>query len=112
MKGKNYTLVEGKIVPGEGEQRVPGFHSPANEMLTHPIGNEPINKEEVYREWNKNFQMSPIAGFTLDDANISTELNAIKNIYEKYEALWRSEEHTSELQSRGHLVSRLLLEKK
>src|SRR5690625_1724895 len=27
-------------------------------------------------------------------------------------ALWRSEEHTSELQSRGHLVCRLLLEKK
>src|SRR5437660_4479902 len=28
------------------------------------------------------------------------------------EALLRSEEHTSELQSRGHLVCRLLLEKK
>src|SRR5690625_6433709 len=28
------------------------------------------------------------------------------------EALGRSEEHTSELQSRGHLVCRLLLEKK
>src|SRR5690625_1251841 len=28
------------------------------------------------------------------------------------EWLWRSEEHTSELQSRGHLVCRLLLEKK
>src|SRR5437870_12580073 len=27
-------------------------------------------------------------------------------------AAWRSEEHTSELQSRGHLVCRLLLEKK
>src|SRR5437660_11217070 len=27
-------------------------------------------------------------------------------------ASWRSEEHTSELQSRGHLVCRLLLEKK
>src|SRR5690625_6745503 len=28
------------------------------------------------------------------------------------EIQWRSEEHTSELQSRGHLVCRLLLEKK
>lgn len=92
IEGKHYTLVEGKIVPGEGEQRVPGFHSPANEMLTHPIGNEPINKEEVYREWNKNFQMSPIAGFTLDDANISTELNAVKQIYDKYQGLWWGDE--------------------
>src|SRR5437870_13500739 len=31
---------------------------------------------------------------------------------ERYRRLWRSEEHTSELQSRGHLVCRLLLEKK
>src|SRR5690625_5508010 len=29
-----------------------------------------------------------------------------------FAADWRSEEHTSELQSRGHLVCRLLLEKK
>src|SRR5690625_6937958 len=28
------------------------------------------------------------------------------------ESQWRSEEHTSELQSRGHLVCRLLLEKR
>src|SRR5690625_6585611 len=31
------------------------------------------------------------------------------NMFQKY---YRSEEHTSELQSRGHLVCRLLLEKK
>src|SRR5437660_6221977 len=31
---------------------------------------------------------------------------------DQYEAIKRSEEHTSELQSRGHLVCRLLLEKK
>src|SRR5690625_6390156 len=32
--------------------------------------------------------------------------------YNKVVDIWRSEEHTSELQSRGHLVCRLLLEKK
>src|SRR5439155_17236376 len=31
---------------------------------------------------------------------------------ERPDCFWRSEEHTSELQSRGHLVCRLLLEKK
>src|SRR5437870_11463075 len=39
-----------------------------------------------------------------------------KRSYRKFCFLWalihRSEEHTSELQSRGHLVCRLLLEKK
>src|SRR5690625_2842699 len=39
-----------------------------------------------------------------------------KMIFKQYKhhptLIWRSEEHTSELQSRGHLVCRLLLEKK
>src|SRR5437660_3334154 len=41
---------------------------------------------------------------------MSTEDEAQKAIAELNE--YRSEEHTSELQSRGHLVCRLLLEKK
>src|SRR2546422_4952918 len=36
----------------------------------------------------------------------------LKEIYEQPRAITRSEEHTSELQSRLHLVCRLLLEKK
>src|SRR5439155_8990779 len=36
----------------------------------------------------------------------------IRSAMPMFEALRRSEEHTSELQSRGHLVCRLLLEKK
>src|SRR5690625_6122499 len=42
---------------------------------------------------------------TLSPKQIATVPNAVS-------ALVRSEEHTSELQSRGHLVCRLLLEKK
>src|SRR5690554_7167085 len=36
----------------------------------------------------------------------------IEDVAERYAPLIRSEEHTSELQSRPHLVCRLLLEKK
>src|SRR5437870_9282746 len=36
----------------------------------------------------------------------------VRQFLESYEMVLRSEEHTSELQSRGHLVCRLLLEKK
>src|SRR5690625_6594303 len=36
----------------------------------------------------------------------------VKELQEQNKFLSRSEEHTSELQSRGHLVCRLLLEKK
>src|SRR5690625_7017526 len=36
----------------------------------------------------------------------------LQNVYHSLVRYLRSEEHTSELQSRGHLVCRLLLEKK
>src|SRR5690625_6865596 len=39
-------------------------------------------------------------------------LLAVESTYFKNTENYRSEEHTSELQSRGHLVCRLLLEKK
>jgi len=98
IEGKHYTLVDGKMVPVDESQRTPGYYSPANEMLTYPVEHEPVNKEEVYKEWNKNLQMSPIAGFDLDDSDISTELEAIKDIYEKYESLWTGDEQDLENQ--------------
>src|SRR5437870_10678593 len=41
-----------------------------------------------------------------------SKLNHLVRAYRRGERTARSEEHTSELQSRGHLVCRLLLEKK
>src|SRR5207253_5168732 len=40
------------------------------------------------------------------------ELKQIGRTSQRFRDAFRSEEHTSELQSRGHLVCRLLLEKK
>src|SRR5690625_5609023 len=45
------------------------------------------------------------------DKNLSLNENAIE-AWKPISSQYRSEEHTSELQSRGHLVCRLLLEKK
>src|SRR5690625_6417831 len=52
-----------------------------------------------------------------EELMISSKLPGAAHSYDKaiqmiQESLYRSEEHTSELQSRGHLVCRLLLEKK
>src|SRR5690625_5780912 len=46
----------------------------------------------------------------IDDATVSSRHAVIEKTDDGYQI--RSEEHTSELQSRGHLVCRLLLEKK
>src|SRR5690625_6836149 len=46
------------------------------------------------------------------DPYMRGRMNEGKSYVEPFELNQRSEEHTSELQSRGHLVCRLLLEKK
>src|SRR5690625_6169648 len=48
----------------------------------------------------------------LPDVPLTVVTNSIKVTLELAAKTNRSEEHTSELQSRGHLVCRLLLEKK
>src|SRR5437870_10098057 len=47
----------------------------------------------------------------LSDLEVAEELDASPDV-QRFRGMARSEEHTSELQSRGHLVCRLLLEKK
>src|SRR5690625_5929341 len=54
---------------------------------------------QIQNEFRREFERND-----LDHLHIENELSIL--------AIIRSEEHTSELQSRGHLVCRLLLEKK
>src|SRR5207253_10813175 len=55
------------------------------------------------------FSVSPVGRFRSERRYIS-DTNVLETRF--FDAAGRSEEHTSELQSRGHLVCRLLLEKK
>src|SRR5690554_7068765 len=69
-------------------------------------------RSEKYGDGDENFFLSKL---TSDFPEIMNHLvkfeEKAKKRYDKGE-YWRSEEHTSELQSRPHLVCRLLLEKK
>src|SRR5690625_6793944 len=65
--------------------------------------------------WSFLKEASNILPFPLFDTQTSFNLFAPWDtipIYTGCRSIFRSEEHTSELQSRGHLVCRLLLEKK
>src|SRR5690625_5649716 len=48
----------------------------------------------------------------LEILGLNNEYEKIEDIPELFQRVDRSEEHTSELQSRGHIVGRLLLEKR
>src|SRR5690625_5581749 len=64
-----------------------------------------------FKEMDPQFASAVFTDMPADDAvDILNELD--KDMVASFLTIMRSEEHTSELQSRGHLVCRLLLEKK
>src|SRR5690625_5627548 len=70
---------------------------------------------QVQREVRRRFRQGDSEGVVIDDLEagqfrlclVVPSFDGLKEV-----GIERSEEHTSELQSRGHLVCRLLLEKK
>src|SRR5690625_5844290 len=77
------------------------------------LNEKQTNSEVIELFQEKLVNLSEVLGISLDDATpelLDEEIDRL--IVERDEARARSEEHTSELQSRGHLVCRLLLEKK
>src|SRR5690625_6131420 len=77
-------------------------HDPMSEMFRRMFGGNAPDPEEIQRA----MQQFGAEGMPFDPSMMDPQM--IQNIMGQF----RSEEHTSELQSRGHLVCRLLLEKK
>src|SRR5690625_5594295 len=79
-------------------------------VILKPVLKEKLNEMNTYEFKGKGYSFTDSnieqAIRDLDEPLTSGLVKANESIYE------RSEEHTSELQSRGHLVCRLLLEKK
>src|SRR5207253_7901501 len=76
--------------------------------LFRSSSNRGCNRERLRNHYRPNYQAIGVWGSALAQA-VVCKATRQSNLSE---ALSRSEEHTSELQSRGHLVCRLLLEKK
>src|SRR5699024_10366801 len=83
-----------------------GFCKPGKTIMV-PIKSSPIDDDSSNRS---PMSTDPFRGCMYHD--IGTPLNRLKHIRAKRTVDDRSEEHTSELQSRFDLVCRLLLEKK
>src|SRR5207253_10214338 len=78
-----------------------------------------LEGEKVQADWLFNFVKAPVPIRPWLQVRMPTfgladeEANTVVGYFEALDRVQvRSEEHTSELQSRGHLVCRLLLEKK
>lgn len=88
IEGEHYELEDGISIPLTHEKRVPSFMSPANHFIIHPEEGEPVNKEELLKEWVASGELSPLVGFELDESDIQEELGEITAIYDEYRELW------------------------
>src|SRR5690625_5556718 len=92
-----------------GNDSVPGWI----ERLGRAFGGEPRSREgliEVMRDMSEQALIEPYTLAMLEGA-LKVSEQQVRDVMIPRSRM-RSEEHTSELQSRGHLVCRLLLEKK
>src|SRR5690625_7533430 len=76
-------------------------------LVRHPFPTR--RSSDLYGEFSR-FQPGAGTSMGFDDLKTIEAYLYLRSILEDKQ--YRSEEHTSELQSRGHLVCRLLLEKK
>src|SRR5690625_6857648 len=92
-------------------------------MILRPPTSTLFPYTTLFRSKDLQHKMSSIKLTTKTDIDITKFIQEILSTFESTYSLYlndgfseiklkRSEEHTSELQSRGHLVCRLLLEKK
>src|SRR5690625_6685566 len=91
-------------IAGAGSGYTPGI------ILTM-LNQEDFEVEEIRlydNDTEKNHDMEIIMKYIIEKESYNVSLKRTEDPKEAF----RSEEHTSELQSRGHLVCRLLLEKK
>src|SRR5690625_5444253 len=97
----NYTLT------GLGGFMAAGILTPMLRMAVDPVLQPSTDSEFT------NVGLS-VDDITSEPQRVEWQVEQVDGWYESEvtKAAWRSEEHTSELQSRGHLVCRLLLEKK
>src|SRR5690625_6101694 len=96
-----------EIESSEASEKIPQLEKQDKELLDTVIS---FNEEELDKIKEKADEAIKV-NEDLKEA-LNEEEENFKEAKEKFEKNEGSEEHTSELQSRGHLVCRLLLEKK
>src|SRR5690625_7000826 len=117
MKETETQFASGLVTQGEKYNKVVDIWSRANDLVAKSmmdgISKETVvnkdGEEEVQDSFNSVFMYAD-SGARGSPAQIR-QLAGMRGLMARPDGS-RSEEHTSELQSRGHLVCRLLLEKK
>src|SRR5690625_1610391 len=96
-----------EVSPAAGAGREPVDYPAVIDYLEVP---EAWAKHRLGRDLSK-YRVLPVSGDSMSPTINDGDLVFVDTSVKAFDAEGRSEEHTSELQSRGHLVCRLLLEK-
>lgn len=90
IEGKDYTFVDkekGLIdVPADTGWQL-GAWTCGNSKIGYVPSFYPENINELWDEYNKNADKSPLFGFVFDNTNVKSEVTAVENVVSKYRAI-------------------------
>ena len=90
IEGKDYTFTDKEnglvhVMDSPGWQE--GSWTCGNAKIGYVPDDYPANINELWDEYNKNADKSPLFGFSFDSTNVKSEVAAVENVVSKYRAI-------------------------
>ena len=83
---RHYTLIDGQVkyVEGSGDMYSQSMWSTGNNLIAYTLVGDPVDKWEIYEDWNKSSIASPDIGFTLAITGLEDEMAAVNAVMSEY----------------------------
>jgi len=84
IEGEDFTYNADGQVEQTSEKYNHSMWESASATVVTPLGNEPANKADLYKDFNGGAQTSCAAGFRFDKTPVDAQLTACANLFEQY----------------------------
>ncbi len=84
IEGEDFTYDENGQIDQTSDKYNHSMWESASATIVTPLGNEPANKADLYKDFNGGANTSPAAGFRFDKTPVEAQYTACLNEFEKY----------------------------
>lgn len=84
IEGEDYEYDDNGLIIQHSSKYIHAMWESASATAVTPMYNEPVNKAEIYEEFNNGAEVSCAAGFRYDKTPVEAQYAACQNVYEEY----------------------------
>ena len=84
IEGEDFTYDANGQVAQTSEKYNHSMWESASATIVTPVANEPANKADLYKDFNRGANTSCAAGFRFDKTPVDAQFTACKNVFEEY----------------------------